>query len=130
MEEYSEKAICLPKKEDLAEHVHPKTMDTDKYFCGDRFHDTKFPHKSELCRFHCIDLVPQLQNLKTSFSENLNSTKNRLRLRSACTQKLSTHLFYNGIVMDRAHNRKVVKKQAYILEKSVYRRDPDWKHMI
>ena len=120
----------LPKKEELQEHQHPKTMDADKYFVGDRFHDKKYPHKSELCRYHDINLCPQLKGAKTSGQENLNSTRNRLRLRSTCTQKLSTHLFYNGIVMDRAHYRQVVKKQASVLDKSVYSRHKEWLHVV
>ena len=32
-------------------------------------------------------------------------------LRSTCTQKAETHVFYNAVIMDRAHNRQIVKKQ-------------------
>jgi len=120
----------MPSPDTLQEHEHPLTGKPDKYFCGDRFHDKRFPHKSQLCRYHDINLVPQLNTSKTSEQENVNSMRNRLRLRSTCTQNLGTHLFYNGIVMDRAHNRAVVKRQADQLQKSWANRHPDWKHII
>ena len=89
----------LPLSE-LPPHTHPKTNDARKYFVGDRFHEANYPHKSELCRFHDIKNVPELVGAKTSGQENLNFVRNWRRLRSACTQKPETHLFYNVCVMD------------------------------
>ena len=130
LEAHSDVKCPPPKMDSLTENQHPQTMDTDKYFFGDRFHDKNFPHKSELCRHHDINLIRELKTVPTSGQENLNSIRNRLRLRSTCTQKLSTHLLYNGVVMDRAHNRDVVMKQAETMEKNVYLRDPEWKHAL
>ena len=126
---HSEKSRPLPSKTAMKVHQHPKTMDSDKFFCGDRFHEKKYPHKSELCRYHDVNLVPELKGVPTSGQENLNSIRNRTRLRTTCTQKLETHMFYNT-TMDRAHNREVVRKQARLLGKSMYSRDPDWKFVV
>jgi len=122
--------VQLPKKEELKPHEHPKTRKTDKYICGDRFHDKQFPHKSELSRYHNINLVPQLKAARTSEQENLNSNRNRLRLRSTCTQNLGTHLFYNAIIMDRASNRGKVQKQLKTLKKTGLERHPDNKFVL
>lgn len=122
--------LSLPPKNDLNNFEDPKTRSTEKYFCGDRFHDIKFPHKSELCRYHDINLVPELKAARTSEQENINSRRNRLRLRSACTQNLGTHLFYNGVIMDRAHNRAVVEKQAEGLLKPISSRHPEYMHIV
>merc|ERR1711954_186289 len=62
------------------------------------------------CRYHDINLCPELTNVGTSHQENLNSIKNNLRLRSTCTQTPARHLFYN-ILMDQYHNEKVVGEQ-------------------
>ena len=120
----------LPHKQDLKPHEHPKTGNCDKYFCGDRFHDKQFPHKSELCRYHNINLVPQLKAARTSEQENLNSNRNRLRLRSTCTQNLGTHIFYNAIIMDRASNRGRVQKQLNTLKKTGLNRHPEYKLVV
>ena len=122
--------VLLPHKQDLKPHEHPKTGNSDKYFCGDRFHDKQFPHKSELCRYHNINLVPQLKAARTSEQENLNSNRNRLRLRSTCTQNLGTHIFYNAIIMDRASNRGKVQKQLNTLKKTGLNRHPEYKHVV
>ena len=122
--------IFLPKKEALIPHEHPLVGNTQKYFCGDRFHDKRFPHKSELCRYHDINLVKQLKTGTTSMQENVNSMRNRHRLRNTCTQNVPTHLFYNAIVMDRAHNRDIVRKQAEQLQIDVSKRHVEWKHAI
>ena len=120
----------LPHESDLRPHEHPLTRKTDKYFCGDRFHEKRFPHRSELCRYHNINLVPQLKTAKTSEQENVNSIRNTHRLRSTCTQKLGTHLFYNAVVMDRAHNRGIVRKQGEELNKDVSKRHLEWLHVV
>ena len=130
LENQKRKKIKLPKIEELESEEHPLTRDTRKYFLGDRFHNTKCPHKSELCRFHDINLCPQLKCATTSGQENLNSIRNRTRLRTTCTQALATHLFYNVVVMDRSHNRKIVKQQAKDLGKHWSRRHPEYMHII
>ena len=119
-----------PPPSGLSAHEHPKTANSDKYFCGDRFHDKQFPRKSELCRYHNINLVPQLKAARTSEQENLNSNRNRLRLRSTCTQNLGTHIFYNAIIMDRASNRGKVQKQLNTLKKTGLNQHPEYKHVV
>lgn len=119
----------LPLSE-LPPHTHPKTNDTRKYFVGDRFHEANYPHKSELCRFHDINNVPQLVGAKTSGQENLNFVRNWRRLRSTCTQRAETHLFYNVCVMDRAHNRRIVTRQVNSLQLTDPQRHPDYFYFI
>ena len=120
----------LAKICELGPEEHPKTRNTRKYFLGDRFHNANFPHRSELCKFHDINLCPELNFAKTSQQENLNNVRNRQRLRSACTQNLPTHLFYNGIVMDRINNRRIVKQQSDDLEKHWSNRHPEYMFIV
>ena len=120
----------LAKISELGCEEDPKTRDTRKYFLGDRFHTTNFPHKSELCKFHDINLCPELKFAKTSHQENLNNVRNRQRLRTTCTQKLPTHLFYNGIVMDRINNRRIVKQQSDDLKKHWSNRHPEYMFIV
>ena len=47
--------------------------------------------------------------------------------RSTCTQNAETHLLYN-LIMDRSHNRKIVKRQAEDLGIAVSARDPTYLH--
>merc|ERR1712179_360483 len=108
----------LPAMAELGKFEHPKTGDCDKYFVGDRFHNAQFPHKSPLCEFHDIDLVEELKAAKTSGQESLNNSRNQKRLRSTCTQRAETHIFYNAVIMDRAHNRQIVKTQLANVGKS------------
>ena len=50
--------------------------------------------------------------------------------RSTCTQRADTHLFYNAVIMDRAHNRNIVKNQLNTLErKENISRHPDYKFL-
>ena len=120
----------LPHSSELQSEEHPKTRDTKRYFLGDQFHNTNFPHKSELCRYHDINLCPQLKTVKTSNQENIQNIRNQLRLRTACTQIPATHMFYNAVVMDRAHNRKIVKQQSMDLRKDWSNRHPDYKFIV
>ena len=91
--------IVLPDVTQLEPHQDPRTGDTDKYFLGDRFHEKtvgvqfirssycifwftfQYPHSSELCRYHDINLCKELSAAKTSSQEVLNSTRNWRRLR-------------------------------------------------
>ena len=90
----------------------------------------KFPHSSELCRYHDINLCKELAAIKTSSQEVLNSTRNWRRLRTTCTQNAETHLLYNWVVMDRAHNRRLVHRQAADLGVDVCSRHPDYFYFI
>ena len=126
LESNKKQSTVHPNLSSLQSHSHPKTNQTRKYFVGDRFHEANFPHKSELCKFHDIDLVPELYGAKTSGQENLNFVRNWRRLRSTCTQNAETHLFYNVVVMDRAHNRRIVAKQAKAVKKTIGNRHPDY----
>ena len=92
----------------LEQHQDPRTQDTDKYFLGDRFHEKtviflsifllcnihnfQYPHSSELCRYHDINLGKELSAAKTSSQEVLNSTRNWRRLRYSNSHVL-IHLF-------------------------------------
>ena len=129
LESRKNKKIELPNPRDLKPDEHPLTQSTQKYFVGDRFHNTKYPHKSPLCGFHDINLCPQLVYAKTSGQENLNNIRNRNRLQTACTQSLPTHIFYN-LIMDRAANRDIVENQARDLDKNLYDRHSDYKHFV
>ena len=51
------------------------------YLACQKFVLIQNPHKSELCRYHNIDLVPELDAAKTSGQEVLNHTRNWRRLR-------------------------------------------------
>lgn len=54
------------RKEPATGLAHP-LLDTDRHFVlGDRFHSTTNPHKSELCRYHNLDLCLQANTIKTS----------------------------------------------------------------
>ena len=51
--------------------AHP-LLDTDRHFVlGDRFHSTNDPHKSELCRYHNLDLCLQANTIKTRITKQL-----------------------------------------------------------
>ena len=47
--------------------------------------------------------------------------------RSTCTQNAETHLLYN-LIMDRSHNRKIVKRQAEDLGIAKPSRHPEYLH--
>ena len=55
---------------------------------------------------------------------------NDLLLRTTCTQNAETHLLYNWVVMDRAHNRRIVKKQAMDLKVELDSRHVDSYHFV
>ena len=50
--------------------------------------------------------------------------------RSTCTQRADMHMFYNAVIMDRSHNRKIVKNQLDTLgRKENISRHPDYKFL-
>ena len=50
--------------------------------------------------------------------------------RTTCTQNLETHVLYNWVIMDRAHNRRLVEKQAKDLQVDMFSRDPDYLYFV
>lgn len=103
------------RKEPANGLAHP-LLDTDRHFVlGDRFHSTNDPHKSELCRYHNLDLCLQANTIKTSTVESQNNRKNQRRLRSSTVQNFETHLTFNYL-MDFYQNEEVVEKQLKVLK--------------
>ena len=66
-------------------------------------------------------------NLKCGTARLILLTNVSLNYRSTCTQRPETHLFYNAVIMDRAHNRRLVGKQLKALEtRRNIKRDPEY----
>lgn len=103
------------RKEPATGLAHP-LLDTDRHFVlGDRFHSNTDPHKSELCRYHNLDLCLQANTIKTSTVESQNNRKNQRRLRSSTVQNFETHVTFNYL-MDFYQNEEVVEKQLKVLK--------------
>lgn len=79
------------------------TQSSRRFICGDRFHTKTNPHKSKL-----------------SYPESLNNKKNDKRNRSACTQNLARHIYYNYL-MDYYDNLEIVQEQKAAL--SIYEKE-------
>ena len=92
--------------------MHPLTLTTNRYIVGDRFHDSikTSGHKKETCKFHHIDLCPELREYKSVTSEVINSKIKSTRLQSSNQQNLAHYFIYNRL-MDYWHNRNIVDKQ-------------------
>ena len=58
------------------------------------------------------------------------NVKSLFFIRTTCTQNAETHLLYNWVVMDRAHNRRIVQKQAQDLGVDVNSRHPDYLYFV
>lgn len=69
--------------------VHPLTCITDRYIVGDRFHDgvKTSGHKKDTCKYHHMDLYPELKQYKSVTSEVINSKIKSVGLR-AVTSKI------------------------------------------
>ena len=86
---------------------------TDKYIVGDRFHDSiKSGHKKHTCKFHNIDLCPELKHaqFQSVTSEVINSRIKSLQLKSSSQQNIHHYLIYNRL-MDYWHNTFIIHKQ-------------------
>ena len=92
--------------------VHPLTNSVERYVVGDRFHDgpKTSGHKKTTCKYHNIDLCPELFSFQTVTSEVLNSKIKSTRLQSSSQQNLHHYFFYNRL-MDHWNNLKIVQKQ-------------------
>ena len=96
--------------------THPITGKVDRYVVGDQFHERSSGHKKPTCKFHNIDLCPELKSYQTVTSEVVNSKIKSVRLQSSNQQSLLHHFLYNRL-MDYWHNRCIVDKQREHLEK-------------
>ena len=92
--------------------IHPLTNAVDCYIVGDRFHDgpKTSGHKKATCKFHHIDLCPELVSVQTITSEVLNSKIKSTRLQSSNQQNLHHYFYYNRL-MDYWNNLQIVNKQ-------------------
>ena len=91
--------------------THPITRTTDKYIVGDRFHDSiKSGHKKSTCKFHNIDLCPELKQFQSVTSEVINSRIKSIQLKSSSQQNIHHYLLYNRL-MDYWHNTSIIHKQ-------------------
>ena len=97
--------------------IHPVTGKIERYVVGDRFHEKAGGHKKASCKFHNIDLCPELKHNQTVTSEVINSKIKSTRLQSSNQQNLLHYFLYNRL-MDYWHNRSVVEKQRENLQKS------------
>ena len=106
----------LTQKQVLNEHsysfnmTHPVTRRVDHYIVGDRFHEKSGGHKKSTCKYHNVDLCPELRSYQTVTSEVINSKIKSTRLQSSNQQNLLHHFLYNRL-MDYWHNRYIVDKQ-------------------
>lgn len=92
-------------------YLHPITATTQKFIVGDRFHDSvKSGHKKITCKFHNIDLCPELKSFQSITSEVINSRIKSVQLKSSSQQNLRHYFIYNRL-MDYWRNITIVQKQ-------------------
>ena len=89
--------------------MHPLTLTTDCYIVGDRFHDRikTSGHKKETCKFHQMDLCPELREYESVTSEVINCKIKSVRLQSSNQQNMAHYFIYNRL-QDYWHNRNLV----------------------
>ena len=75
--------------------VHLLTNEVNRYIVGDRFHDghKTSGHKKTTCKYHNIDLCPELVSVQSVTSEVLNSKIESSRLQSSNQQNLHHYFF-------------------------------------
>ena len=80
--------------------IHLLTNAADRYIVGDRFHDgpKTSGHKKSTCRYHNIDLCPELISFQSITSEVLNSKIKSTRFQSSNQQNLHHYFFYNRLM--------------------------------
>ncbi len=95
-----------------ASMVHPLTGSVDRYILGDRFHDSekRSGHKKATCKYHRMDLCPELTSFQSVTSEVLNSKIKSTRLQSSNQQNLVHYFIYNRL-MDYWSNCDIVTRQ-------------------
>ena len=91
--------------------IHALTGTSDRYVIGDRFHDgIASGHKKPTCKYHSIDICPQLNTVQSVTSEVLNSLIKSTRLQSSSQQNIVHYFIYNRL-MDYWHNQDIVWQQ-------------------
>ena len=92
--------------------MHPLTCTTDRYIVGDRFHDgiKTSGDKKDTCKYHHMDLCPELKQYKSVTSEVINSKIKSVRYQSSSQQNIVHYILYNRL-MDYWHNRNIIDKQ-------------------
>ena len=91
--------------------MHPLTCTTYRYIVGDRFHGVKTSgHKKDTCKYHHMDLCPELKQYKSVTSEVINSKIKSVRLQNSIKQNIVHYFLYNRL-MDYWHNRNIIDKQ-------------------
>ena len=102
--------------------THPITGSIERYIVGDHFHEKAGGHKKPTCKFHNIDLCPELKKYQTGTSEVINSKIKSTRLQSSNQQNLLHYFLYNRL-MDYWHNmnmqRQHLKQNARFLDETV-----------
>ena len=71
--------------------THPITGKLDRYILGNHFHERSGGHEKPTCKFHNIDLCPELhdQSYQTVTSEVINSKIKSVRLQSSSQEPTS-----------------------------------------
>ena len=87
-----------------------------RYVVGDRFHDgpKTLGHK-DTCKYHNMNLCPQLTTYKSVTSEVINSKIKSTRLQSSNQQNIVHYFIYNRL-MDYFHNTSIIKKQYHTMQ--------------
>lgn len=87
---------------------------------GDRFHDgpKTSGHKKDTCKYHHMNLCPQLTTYKSVTSEVINSKIKATRLQSSNQQNIYHYFIYNRL-MDYFHNVNIVQKQYHAMASRV-----------
>ena len=96
--------------------THPLAGTVDRYIVGDRFHDSEKTsgHKKPTCKYHHMDLCPELVPYQSVTSEVLIRAT---RLKSSNQQNLVHYFIYNRL-MDHWNNRERVEKQRALMLKN------------
>ncbi len=98
--------------------AHPLTGTLSRYIVGDRFHDSdKTSCHKETCRYHHMDLCPELMPFQSVTSEVLNSKIKSTRLQSSNQQNLVHYFIYNRL-MDHWSNCSIIDRQRTKMTKA------------
>ena len=70
-----------------------------RYIVGDRFHDgpSTSGHKKSTCKYHHMDICPQLTTYKSVTSEVINSKIKSLRLQSSNQQNIFHYFIIESV---------------------------------
>ena len=96
-------------------YIHPITGTYQKFVVGDRFHDSvRSGHKKPTCKFHNIDLCPDLKKYRSVTSEIINSRIKSTHLKASSQQNFKHYVLYNRL-MDYWRNRDIIQKQYNLM---------------